>query len=276
MSTQTEIEVKLLLSGRDDYEKAVKLFVGDQETNAPLIQTDVYLDSPDKRISKSGSYLRMRSTGNGHVLTLKKPIAGISDGIASRIELNQPITAETAAIIIGTQDGEVDTSAMGLDDSIIKTTLDGWGVCRLKQWGKMRNMRIVAKWGSGNTFVEIDLVEHGDGERFYEIEVEMDESERVQKELENSLVGAGIFFTRTITSKSKTSESEHVQEEPLDGEPGKGAEEETEIAKIKASEPEHVQKELEGLLTANGISFTRSAISKFERVTGIVIGLSDM
>lgn len=81
MSNAIEIEAKVLLS-QEDYRKLIKLF-----PNAPrYMQTNYYIDSPDRVLAKSGIALRIREKNGQFEMTLKTPL---SQGL---LEKNVPLT----------------------------------------------------------------------------------------------------------------------------------------------------------------------------------------
>lgn len=70
MSNVIEIEAKALIS-RDCYAKLVKLFPSAER----FIQTNHYIDSPDRVLAASGVALRIRERGGKFELTLKTPLS---------------------------------------------------------------------------------------------------------------------------------------------------------------------------------------------------------
>lgn len=88
MSNAIEIEAKALVS-QDEYRKLTHFFRG----NRRYMQTNYYIDSEDRALSKNGIALRIREKAGVYELTLKTPL---SEGL---LEKNTLISIEDFATL---------------------------------------------------------------------------------------------------------------------------------------------------------------------------------
>lgn len=88
MNNNIEIEAKVLLS-KDDYDKVLKNIIGSKYKDQ-FIQTNHYIDSPDRILKKQNIALRIRELKGNYTLTLKTPL---SEGL---LEKNQNLTPSQA------------------------------------------------------------------------------------------------------------------------------------------------------------------------------------
>ena len=190
MSIRREIELKLRLEGRAQYDKLCR------EMGTPADaweQINHYFRSEDGRIPGEEGVIRIREERGRAVLTVK--LGALKDGLASAQEYEEawrgPLEEMPPSSSAIWENGHAGLKALE----------QRFGKCFALVWvGKMVNQRRLYRTAEG-LCMEVDASRYSDGEEDYEVEVETDDPERDRGLLEALLDGMGIRFVPQPATK---------------------------------------------------------------------------
>ena len=180
MSNAIEIEAKALVSA-EDYRKLVKEF----NSFPRFVQTNYYIDSEDRILTKEGIALRIREKQGSYELTLKTPL---SQGV---LEKNVPISMNEFAAL--RDEGEFPKG----DTARFLTMLD-IDVKALKILTSLSTERIEFEYEGG--LLSIDRNQYS-GKVDYEVEFEYNNVAGAEKILAELLNRYGIAFSFSKATK---------------------------------------------------------------------------
>ena len=190
MSIRTEIEIKLRLEGRAQYEKLCR------EMGAPVDaweQINHYFRSEDGRIPGGEGVIRMRLERGKAVLTVK--LGALKEGLASAQEYEEAWRGPPE---------EMPPPSVAMWDAGhggLRALEQRFGKRFPLVWvGKMTNQRRLYRTAEG-LCLEVDASRYPDGEEDYEVEVETDHPERDRSLLEALLNRYGIHFVPQPATK---------------------------------------------------------------------------
>lgn len=181
MSNAIEIEAKALVS-KDQYTRLVKLF----PTAPRYLQTNHYIDTPERVLAKSGIALRIREKGGAFELTLKTPL---SQGL---LEKSAPITMNEFAALR-------DFGEFPKNDLRRFLTMLDFNVDDLKILASLTTDRIDVEYEGG--LLSIDRNSYG-GKVDFEIEFEYNNLEGAERILGAFLKENGIDVPFSKISKT--------------------------------------------------------------------------
>ncbi len=190
MSIRREIEIKLRLEGRAQYDKLCR------ELSTPADaweQINHYFRSEDGRIPGEEGVIRIRLERGKAVFTVK--LGALKDGLASAQEYEEawrgPLEEMPPASISMWDAGHAGLHA--LEHRFGKRFPLVWV-------GKMINQRRLYRTAEG-LCMEVDASRYPDGEEDYEVEVETDDPERDRGLLEALLDRLGVRFVPQPATK---------------------------------------------------------------------------
>ncbi len=190
MSVRREVEIKLRLEGRAEYDRLCRALGAPEEE---WEQVNHYFRSEDGRIPGREGVIRIREERGRAVFTVK--LGALKDGLASAREYEEPWRGPLE---------EVPPPS----DAIWEA--GHAGIAALEQragrrfplaWiGKMTNRRRLYRTDDG-LCLEVDASRYPDGEEDYEVEVETDEPARDRRLLEALLSRLGVRFVPQPATK---------------------------------------------------------------------------
>jgi uncharacterized protein YjbK len=190
VSIRREIEIKLRLEGREQYEKLCQA-MGTPEDSWD--QINHYFRSEDGKIPGEEGVIRIRLERGGALLTVK--LGALRDGLASAQEYEEvwpgPLEEMPPSSSAIRATGHAGLKALehraGRQFSLV--------------WiGKMVNRRRLYRTSDGLS-MEVDASRYPDGLEDYEVEVETEEPERDRSLLEGLLSRLGIHYTPQPATK---------------------------------------------------------------------------
>lgn len=192
-----EIEIKLNLSSFTNYLKLIG-FLGKIEQEE--YHKNVFFDTVDKSISKSGWALRVRAETNRGLVTIKS--IPTEKGLAVvRQEVESEIEKELALSIINSS-----YDVMSLNIIPVQFIKEKIGLTDLQKLVTFENTRQkkVFRLGDDNYLFEIDKTEYNDGSVDYELELELKEKaplETIENQLKKIFKSLDIPFKVQKESK---------------------------------------------------------------------------
>lgn len=172
-----EIEIKLDLQNKDNYDKLIKRF---EIIDKPTRQENYFFDSDKMDLSNNGWALRLRIEKNKSSLTLKGTTSQSSNGLAIRDEIETLIPDQTARKYAesGLRRGNIPEEIANIIQSIISTK-------NLTQRLYFINDRYRVNYSEGeiDLLLEIDKTVFNDGSTDYEMEIELKDQLSYQKAL---------------------------------------------------------------------------------------------
>ncbi|KAI8471375.1 MAG: CYTH-like domain-containing protein [Monoraphidium minutum] len=193
-----EVEVKLRLGGKDDYEKlAAALAAG----AGPVYQQENYFfDSPGGELNAKRVVVRVRLYNKDQKATLTvKGEQVLVDGIARAAEAEEPLDPAAGRSFLS------DPGALLAHDSdIVRRLASQYGLQSLVCLGGFDNLRREFAWappgGGGEFTLELDATAYPWG-TLYELECETDQPEALREQLEALLASHGVAYSYSKTSK---------------------------------------------------------------------------
>ncbi len=190
MTVRREIEIKLRLEGRAEYDKLCRALGAPEEE---WEQVNHYFRSEDGRIPGREGVIRVRLERGRAVLTVK--LGALKDGLASAREFEEPWRGPLEEIP-PSSDAIWGAGHAGLEALERKA-----GRRFPLVWiGRMTNRRRLYRTPDGLR-LEVDASRFPDGEEDYEVEVETDDPERDRGLLEALLARSGVRFTPQPATK---------------------------------------------------------------------------
>lgn len=190
MSIRREIELKLRLEGRAQYDKLCR------EMGTPADaweQINHYFRSEDGRIPGEEGVIRIRLERGKAIFTVK--LGALKDGLASAQEYEEPWRGPPE---------EMPPPSVTMWDAGhagLQALEHRFGKRFPLVWvGKMINQRRLYRTAEG-LCMEVDASRYPDGEEDYEVEVETDDPERDRSLLEALLDGLGVRFVPQPATK---------------------------------------------------------------------------
>jgi uncharacterized protein YjbK len=190
MSVRREIEIKLRLEDRAQYERLCRALGRPQDA---WEQVNHYYCSEDGKIPGEEGVIRIREEKGGAVLTVK--LGSLKDGLAS--------AREYEAVWCGRlEEAPPSSSAIWeTGHAGLKALEQTYGKPFPLVWlGKMINQRRLYLSPEGPS-LEVDASRYPDGEEDYEVEVETEHPERDRLLLEERLNNLGIRFSPQTATK---------------------------------------------------------------------------
>ena len=190
MSIRTEIEIKLRLEGRAQYDRLCR------EMGTPADaweQINHYFRSEDGRIPGKEGVIRIRLERGKAVFTVK--LGALKDGLASAQEYEEPWRGPQEEM------PPPSTAMWDAGHAGLHALEHRFGKRFLLVWvGKMINQRRLYRTVEG-LCMEVDASRYPDGEEDYEVEVETDDPERDRGLLEALLDRFGVHFVPQPATK---------------------------------------------------------------------------
>ncbi len=192
-----EIEIKLKLDSFMDYLKLVG-FLGQIESEDHHING--FFDSEDRHLRKGGWALRVRAENHRGVVTVKSipRQAGLA---VVRQEIEAEIPRSVAMEVLELHTDVLDLPVMPVQ--FIKGEFPGVHLARLIQFNNTRQKKLF-RIGDHNYLLEIDKTEYSDGSSDYELEIELNDTGRVEvveAHLRKLFQTLGIPFEKQCESK---------------------------------------------------------------------------
>jgi uncharacterized protein YjbK len=168
-----EIEIKLKLDSFMDYLKLVG-FLGQIESEDHHING--FFDSEDRVLAKGGWALRVRAENGRGVVTVKSipKQAGLA---VVRQEIEAEIGRGVAMDVLELRMDVLDLPVMPIE--FIKKEFPKSHLARLIQFHNTRQKKLF-RIGDNNYLLEIDKTEYGDGSVDYELEIELNDTAKVE------------------------------------------------------------------------------------------------
>ena len=189
MSIRREVEVKLRLEGRAQYERLCR------EMGTPegaWEQVNHYFRSEDGRIPGEEGVIRLRLEKGRAVFTVK--LGALKDGLADSQEYEEPWSGPPEMPPSSSRIWETGHPGM-------KALEQRFGKRFALVWvGKMVNQRRLYRSDEG-LWLEVDASRYPDGVEDYEVEVETGDPERDRRRLEALLKRLGIGFVPQTATK---------------------------------------------------------------------------
>jgi adenylate cyclase class IV len=192
-----EIEIKLQLESFTDYLKLVGFLGPIQDEDHHL---NVFFDSPDRKLSKSGAALRLRAEGKRGLVTFKSAIKKTGSAVIRR-EIEAEIDRAKAIEVMNGR-----TDVLALNEEPLRVVREEFPDVSLEKLAEFQNDRQskVFRIGDYDYTLEIDKTEFADGSVDYELEVELSHEgqlEVVEEKLRRMFDKLGIPFQRQRQSK---------------------------------------------------------------------------
>ena len=190
MSERKEVELKLKLEGRAQYEELCRK-MGDPVD--AWKQVNHYFRSADGRMPGEEGVIRIRLERGKAVLTVKLGV--LQNGLAKAQEYEEPWPGSEEEMPPSSE------ALWGSGHGGLKVLEQRYGTRLPLVWlGSMVNERKLYRSGTG-LCMEVDASRYPDGEEDYEVEVETESPERDRETLETLLGDLGIRFVPQPATK---------------------------------------------------------------------------
>lgn len=163
MAVNEEIEIKLKIANRADFEKFIAVLPPERRRT---VQLNVYLDTKDTVVKGSGASLRLRVTRSAAWLTLKRRIGTSTGHTWKSLEAEVPVDRDMA---VAWCRGCGDFKLPNVPEMAEIASLIGERKLGFRTWS--RTIRHACELGE-DIIVEVDETMFPDGTVDYEIEVE--------------------------------------------------------------------------------------------------------